>query len=193
MTTWLLHQIGDRKHGTNFNTLEEILATDPKDVLTFDGVYESVYEQFKLGNLNGLKGRKIIFFVTGDYMGKTNAFDIGQPLSKFCALRYVEDMAEGLGAKIGWHGKRHRNVRGMHNTIDVQQEIERPYWWATTRDAIDVLAWPYGEFLITGKPVEAPIIVAKRLGFKEAYSVTQALPEDHHDYKWAQKRQPLNW
>lgn len=177
MTVRLLHQIGDRANGSNFNTLEEILACD--EPMHFDGVYQSVWE-----NRDALKGKGKDFtlFVTGAYLGKTNAFDLGQPLSKFCTLRQVEELAELLNAKIGWHGKMHRRCKGL-DPISVYDEIKPPDWWVNAHRATMSLAWPYGDF------DDVAIEVADRLGYTEAWSVTQggvSLP-------FAKYRTHLNW
>lgn len=176
MTVRLLHQIGDRQLGTNFNTLEEILHCD--EPMHFDGVYQSVWQNYE--RLIG-RGKDITFFVSGAYLGKMNAFDIHQPLSKFCTIRQVERMASDLKARIGWHGKRHKRCYNQ-SLIDVQEELSVPDWWTHIDRAEMILAWPYGDF--NGEAVE----VAKRLGFKEAWSVTQG-----DDSEFARKRAHLNW
>ncbi len=174
MTVRLLHQIGERRHGANFNTLDEILACD--EPLHFDGVYQSVY-----ANYQALKGKDVTFFITGDYLGKTNAFDIGQPLSRFCTIKQVEEMAKFLDARIGWHGKRHINCTRA-SAQHVQEELELPRWWDIIFKTAPILAWPYGSF--DSNTVE----IAERLGYTEAWSVGQG---DGSQY--ALKRAHLNW
>lgn len=175
MTVRLLHQIGARIN-PNFNTLEEILACN--EPLHFDGVYTSVWE-----NYQALKGKDVTFFISGAYLGKTNAFDISQPISKFCNIRQVEHMAQALNARIGWHGKRHKSCKGMH-PIDVQEELTLPDWWSAVDRTAKILAWPYGDF------DQDSIWVARRLGFEEAWSVTQG---NDSVLGMTKRREHLNW
>ena len=59
----VLHQIGDRAWGGNFNSLEEILAYDGP--ISFDGVYESVYDNFmslSQEQIDKLNSKELIFF-----------------------------------------------------------------------------------------------------------------------------------
>jgi hypothetical protein len=178
VTVRVLHQIGDRAQGHNFNTLEEILACN--EPLHFDGVYRSVWGHHR--ELVG-KGKDITFFVTGAYLGGTNAFDVGQPLSKFCTLRQVEAMATALGAKIGYHGKRHYSCSSL-SPQGVQEEIEPPLWFRTCEHAKMVLAWPYGDATADA------LKIANRLGYEEAWSVAQAADESNPFFK---RREHLNW
>ena len=60
---YLLHNIGKRIN-SNYNTINEVLNNDH---LSFDGVYQNVWE-----NRNLLIGKDIILFVTGDFVGKDN-------------------------------------------------------------------------------------------------------------------------
>ena len=68
MSFRLLHNVGDINH-PNYTSREKILNCN--DVLTFDGIYRNVYENKEI-----LKGKKVIFFVMGDFMGKDNSFDL---------------------------------------------------------------------------------------------------------------------
>lgn len=170
-----LHQIGERKFGPNFNTLEEILAYNGP--LSFDGVYMSVYENYK-----ALKGKEIIFFPSWGYLGGTNAFDITQPLSRFCTFEQILEMADYLVAKIGHHGNLHLNCRGL-SLQHIAQEIKLPTFGHNQRFFVPVLAWPYGDFDANS------IAIAKRLGYEKAYSAMQG--DDSNPYTL--KRTLLNW
>src|SRR4051812_1185639 len=96
----VLHQIGPRSLGGNFNELSEILAHNGP--ISFDGVYMSVYENYK-----ALKGKDVTFFFSGKYLGGDNSFDVGQPLSYFCTWGQIREMSEYLDAKVGYHGWAH--------------------------------------------------------------------------------------
>ncbi len=180
----LLHQIGERygwKVGgsippdggnRNFNTLEEILACD--EPLSFDGVYVSVYEHYR-----ALKGKDIIFFVSGKYLGGDNSFDLhsGQPLSRFCTLEQVIEMAEFLDAKIGYHGWAHLKCSELIDDA-LFSEISLPRWWPNSRS----LAWPYGDFDERCKRI------AHFIGYVDAYSSLQG-----DGTQYAKNRTLLNW
>lgn len=166
----LLHQIGERIN-SNFNTLEEIVnSTGP---ISFDGIYESVYENYK-----ALKGKDITFFVSGKYVGSDNTFDLhsGQPLSNFCTYAQILEMRDYLDAKIGYHGWAHLHCHRL-TEAEIRAEIAKPDWMVT-----DTLAWPYGDCNeLTDK-------VAKEMGYKEAWSVTQG-----NDTRYQKRRKFLNW
>ncbi len=161
----VLHQIGDRKHGGNFNSLEEIIAYDGE--ISFDGVYESVYQNYK-----ALKGKKIIFFFSGKYLGGDNSFDVGQPLSRFCTLAQIAEMAEYLDAEIGYHGWEHRRCTELSDD-EIEKELLFSLVPKLTDSQIDILsrrlikvfAWPYGD--VDDRCINAAI----DCGYKNAYSV----------------------
>lgn len=96
----------DPKHATNsnYNTRQEI--AESVGPISFDGVYESVWE-----NRDILKGRAGIIFVTGKYVGAYNDFDIGQPRAKFATWEQIEDLMD-LGFELGWHTWSHPDLTG---------------------------------------------------------------------------------
>ncbi len=181
MTVKLLHQIGQRSNGSNFNTLEEIAACN--EPMHFDGVYQSVWEnRHALEELFRYQGKEFTLFVSGNYAGFSNAFDVGQPLSRFCTIQQVEQLSRMLAAPIGWHGKRHVSCPALIPQM-VQEEIQPPSWWNSVEGTEMILAWPYGNYDIVS------IEIAKRLGYKEAWSVTQGNDGD----SFAKRRVHLNW
>ncbi len=84
----LLHNIGTEQH-PNYNTREQVLSEH--DDISFDGVYLNVYE-----NQDVLKGKSGILFVTGDYVGKDNQFDLPNvpKLETYCTWKQVEELTE---------------------------------------------------------------------------------------------------
>ena len=164
MSTILLHNIGGVQSNANWNTIEEIL--DAEGTLTFDGVYRNVYE-----HRYQLKGKDIILFVTGNYFGLDNTFDKGQPLSQFCTWREVKEM-EKLGFRLGWHTWSHRDLTHL-STAEVIKELDNPF-------GLDLLAYPYGNYN------QEVIEIAKSLGYKDAWSVTQG-----DDTQFRRRRQYL--
>lgn len=174
----VLHQIGDRAKGGNFNSLEEILAYDGP--ISFDGVYMSVYENYR-----ALVGKDVTFFFSGKYLGGDNSFDVGQPLSKFCNMSQIMEMADYLGARIGYHGWAHLRCTEL-TPHDLIKEIS-----PNLSGAIDILqwkgmilAWPYGDVN------EACACTAAALGYKEAWSV---YPKDDDSSPFMKNRTSLNW
>lgn len=166
---YLLHQIGDRKHGSNFNTLEEILAS--KGPISFDGIYESVYQNYK-----ALKGKDITFFVIGKYIGADNTFDVGQPFSRFCTIPQILEMKEYLGAKLGYHSWSHAPLDNC-NSAKLEEE---------TRSIHDMFieggfAYPGGVF----SPMCVDMVASR---YPTGWSVTQG-----DDRNWTRRRKYLNW
>lgn len=166
----VLHQIGDRALGGNFNSLEEILAYNGP--ISFDGVYMSVYENYK-----ALKGKDITFFFSGKYLGEDNSFDVGQPLSYFCNLLQIEEMAKYLGAKIAYHGWAHLRCTDLSSS-EIRQEIRPLGQYAQS------LAWPYGDV------DDRCVRIAKELGYHEAWSV---YPKGDDSDPFKKNRYFLNW
>jgi len=163
----LLHQIGDRKYGSNFNNLSEIINC--YDVLSFDGIYESVYQNYK-----HLKGKRIVFFVMGKYVGLDNSFDVGQPLSKYCTWDQVREMAEYLHASIGYHSFSHPDLTKLSDA-EVIQEISPPF--------------PMNFFAYPGGVVDARVAkLVQEAGYTEAWSVNQG-----DGSQFQKKRTYLNW
>lgn len=154
----LLHNIGE-KVNSNYNTREEILNCDPNDILTFDGVYKNVFE-----NRDVLKGRKVILFVMGKYIGKDNSFDVGMPREQYCTWEEVIQLVEELGAKVGWHSWSHRSLPTL-NSEEKLKEIEPPF-------PLEYYAYPYGDF------DEECIELVKKCGYKQAFSVVQGNNEN---------------
>lgn len=174
----ILHQIGDRSLGGNFNSLEEILAYDGP--ISFDGVYTSVYKNFR-----ALVGKDVTFFFSGKYLGKDNSFDVGQPLSTFCTEDQIYEMAVYLGAKIGYHGWAHLSCPTLSDEEIFEEIIPRdfPYITKAYPKWTTLLAWPYGDV------DERCNDIARRLGYKEGYSV---YPKNTPSV-FAQPRTFLNW
>lgn len=128
----LLHNVGDIHH-PNYTSREKILACN--DVLTFDGIYRNVYE-----NQDILKGKEIIFFVMGDFMGKDNQFDLAHvpKLEKYCTWDEVIQMVTKFNAKLGWHTWSHRDLTTLSEE-EIIKEITPPF-------PMDYFAYPYGKY-----------------------------------------------
>lgn len=149
---YLLHNIGSIKHNSNYNTIEEILASEGP--LSFDGVYKNVYE-----HRHQLVGKDITLFVTGDYVGKDNSFDVGQRLEKFCDWNEIIEIVKVTKAKLGWHSWSHRDLTKLTQD-EIRKEVTPPFMMA-------FFAYPYGKFN------ENVLNAVEDYGYWDAYSVTQ--------------------
>jgi peptidoglycan/xylan/chitin deacetylase (PgdA/CDA1 family) len=136
----VFHHIGPKDNFTN--PIEEILAYD--GIITFDGVYTSVYD-----HREALKGRDVIIFVAGDTVGKEG----------FCDWHQILKLVNHYGLKLGWHTWSHPRLNEV-DSKQMMEEMESPF-------ATDYFAYPYGEFN------DETIAVAKLLGYKYALSTTQ--------------------
>ena len=148
----ILHNISRDKHNSNYNTPQEVEQSEGP--LSFDGVYYNVYL-----NQGLLEGRDVTLFVMGDYVGKTNKFDIGQPLERYCDWNQIMELVEIYNCRLGWHSWSHRDLTTLSEQ-EILKEVIPPI-------PMDVFAYPYGKF--NDKVIEA----VKIAGFKEAYSVTE--------------------
>lgn len=149
--TFLIHSISETKHNSNYNRPEEV--KNAEGLLTFDGVYRNVYE-----NKHLLEGKDVILFVTGNYVGGNNYFDVGMPLEKFCTWNELFKM-QNDGAEIGWHTWTHPDLTKL-NDEELEREVTPPF-------PMNSFAYPYGRF------DERVIKAVKKAGFKEAWSVTE--------------------
>lgn len=165
---YLLHQIGPRIN-SNHNTLEEILASEGP--ISFDGVYESVYQNYK-----ALKGKDVTFFVIGKYVGDDNSFDVGQPLSRFCTWAQIFEMVDYLDAKLGYHSWSHQCLIGLDHQALVN-EIVPP----GPLDFDGGFAYPAGR-------VDEKVADVARFFYGEAWSVFEG---DGSTYQ--KHRKYLNW
>ncbi len=126
------------------------------NVVTFDGVYDSVYAN--AGKL--LFERKIPFemFVTFNFIGEDNSFDVTQPSANFCTMAQLRGL-ETLGGKIQHHTWQHKDLTAI-SVSEILMEIERHRNFDTK-----YFAYPYGKF---NREIRE---MTKRAGFRGAVSV----------------------
>lgn len=161
----LAHNIGTENH-SNYNTISQILdCTEP---IGFDGIYKNVFE-----NREMLKGKRGIFFVMGNYMGKNNSFDLAHvpKLEEYCTWDEVIQMVTELpNFSIGWHTWSHPDLT-LLSKAEILKEITPPF-------PMETLAYPYGKYN------DLVIECVKEIGYKSAFSVTQGCTniwdKDHH-------------
>lgn len=92
-------------------------------VITFDGVYSNVL-MFAAPILQEL-GYPFELFVTGDYIGRDNEFDVSEPTAMFAdeaALRQLISM----GGRLQWHGNAHISLGEIKNREDIERELAIP-------------------------------------------------------------------
>lgn len=154
----LLHNIGDIRH-SNYNTREQILACN--EPLGFDGIYKNVFE-----NKDILVGKDVYLFVMGDYIGKDNTFDLAHvpKLEEYCSLYELYILWKDYGCKLGWHTWSHPDLTTLSED-EIRKELTCPEIFR------EYLAYPYGRY------DERVVRIAKEMGFKEAWSVTQGTDE----------------
>lgn len=165
---YLLHNIGDRKLGSNYNTLEEI--TDSEGPLSFDGVYMNVFDHASI-----LEGRDVTLFIMGVFVGGDNSFDAGQRFESLCDWNELMAMAIYYGHRLGWHTWSHPDLT-LVNDEELARQVRPPF-------PMEDFAYPYGKF---DARVQAAVRAA---GFKRAWG---AGPH-HDDTDFGLRRDYLNW
>lgn len=157
--TYLIHNIVNQaaaKVNSNYNTFDEVLRSE--GTLTFDGVYKSVYD-FLSPFKEELKGREMIFFVTGDYVGGDNSFDKGMPREEFCTWDEIVELITLYDAKLGWHSWSHKDLTKLSDE-ELEKEVMPPF-------PMQYFAYPHGEF---DQRVMKAVVEA---GYEDAWSVVQ--------------------
>lgn len=134
---YLLHRIGPRIN-SNFNNLEEVLALPETAEISFDGIYESVWENREaLFTRNW--GRPPILFVMGSYAGLDNTFDVGQPYSKLLDWNRIIELVETYGLELGFHTYTHPDLTKLTDD-QILAEINPPVpckWFAYPGGSVD--------------------------------------------------------
>lgn len=92
-------------------------------VITFDGVYDNVLT-FAAPTLAAL-GYPFELFVTGDYIGRDNAFDAVEPPATFASREDLSRLGK-LGGRLQWHGNAHLNLGEVRHKRDIDGELSIP-------------------------------------------------------------------
>lgn len=125
-------------------SLDEYDPLDPSHaVITFDGVYENVY-QYAFPILKKW-GYPFELFVVGDHIGGDNAFDSVEPLTRFADHEQLEEMA-AHGGRVQWHTRSHRRLDGL-SEAELTAELEAPADLAGRfpRPHLNWFAYPHGD------------------------------------------------
>lgn len=171
MTMLLFHRIGDRKFGSNFNTLRELLNLNHRTQISFDGVYSEVWQHREA--LRSFKD--ITLFVMGEYVGKDNSFDTGQPPGKLITWDQVNALRSNYGFKIGYHTWSHRDLTQLSDE-EVRKEVTPPF-------LIERFAYPMG------RVDERVAKIVEQCGYTEAW----AAGEHGDGSQFQRKRNYLGW
>lgn len=153
---YLLHNIAvspsNQAHiKANYNTREEVMNCPGQ--LSLDGIYTNVYE-----NRDILKGRNCLLFVVGNTIGGDNSFDVGMPHETYCTMEQLKEL-EADGHTLAWHTWSHPDLTTL--SYEEAKKEMAPMW------PCDDFAYPYGRFN------DMVMEIAKELGYKRAWSVTQ--------------------
>lgn len=163
---YLCHNIGvspsNQAHiRANYNTKEQVInCLGP---LSFDGIYENVWK-----NRDILKGREVLLFVVGNVIGGDNSFDKGMPLEKYCTQEQLDDLVAD-GHILAWHTWSHPDLTAI-SLEEAKKEM-------TPMFACEDFAYPYGRFN------QELMELAKELGYKRAWSVTQGNNDPYSLYR----------
>jgi hypothetical protein len=128
---------------------------DCNDVLTFDGVYKNVLE-----NVDVLKGKQVMLFIMGKYMGGDNTFDLPNvpKLEHYCSYDNIASIgAEIESLEVGWHTWSHPDLTTLTKE-EIMKEITPPF-------PMKSFAYPYGRYN------DLVIECVKEAGYERAFSV----------------------
>lgn len=154
-------------------TLDKYDKNNPEHiVITFDGVYENVYK-YAFPVLKKY-GYPFHLFITSDFIGKDNAFDTAEPLTKFATFDQLKEMAAN-GAILEWHTKTHRQFTEQMTDDEIISELTIPVDVKSLQpNGFKYFAFPFG--LLSKDKLH---LVKTR--FAGALSVWQG--NNHDDYK----------
>lgn len=146
---------------------------DPKNpqhvVITFDGVYSNV-RKYALPILERW-GYPFELFVIGDYIGRDNAFDEGEPPCNFASLDELDALVRG-GGRIQWHTRTHQRLASLataEEELDVPQALRDHF----PSPHLDWFAYPHGVH-------DATVVEAVRARFAGALSCDAGNDDDRY-------------
>lgn len=150
---------------------------DPSDsshvVITFDGVYENIYE-YALPILKKW-GYPFELYVVGDHIGGDNAFDSVEPLTRFASLEQLEEMVTA-GGRLQWHTRSHRRLDSLQAS-DLVEELTIPVEVSARFPAphLQWFAYPHGDHK------NPDVLDAVKMRFNGALSCVDG--NDHDPYQ----------
>lgn len=152
----LLHNVGNFPH-SNYNTKEQVIRCN--EPLSFDGIYESVYQ-----NRDMLKWKpfKTILFVMWGYVGENNEFDAipnNIPVESYCDWNELMELVMDYNCELASHSWTHRNMTELSDD-EVRKELQSPI-------PCRYFAYPYGNV------DERVARLTREAGYQDAFSVNQ--------------------
>lgn len=92
-------------------------------VITFDGVYENVL--YYAAPILKKYSYPFELFITGDYIGKNNSFDVIEPNTNFATIDNLKSLVK-IGGRLQWHSKTHCDIQQCSNREEIIKELEIP-------------------------------------------------------------------
>jgi glycosyltransferase involved in cell wall biosynthesis len=143
-------------------------------VITFDGVYKNVLE-YAAPILQKFK-YPFELFVTGNYIGKDNKWDVKEPYTKFADIDDLKRLTL-LGGRLQWHTKSHLDMNGLENINQIKDELSVPqYLSEIDPKGFKWFAFPHGNY--TSK-----ILTEVQKKFKGSLSCDQGKNNDSYRLK----------
>jgi peptidoglycan/xylan/chitin deacetylase (PgdA/CDA1 family) len=145
--------------------------SDRQTVITFDDAYENIHRHA----LEILKDHRFPFevFINGDFLGRWNHADPAEPLTRYCGLEQLEELAFH-GGRIQWHTRTHANLTTL-DTAEVAYQISVPVELSCRfpKPHLTWFAYPFG--------AQSPLVIeAVRRQFDGAVSVLNRNATDIH-------------
>ncbi|PIY79930.1 MAG: hypothetical protein COY81_00365 [Candidatus Pacebacteria bacterium CG_4_10_14_0_8_um_filter_43_12] len=92
-------------------------------VITFDGVYDNVL--YYAAPLLKKFGYPFELFITGDYVGKNNRFDVGEAPATFASIQQLTELVK-LGGRLQWHTRSHPKLDQITDLGMIKKELSIP-------------------------------------------------------------------
>jgi len=142
-------------------------------VITFDGVYRNVLEY--AAPILQKFGYPFELFVTSNYVGGDNQFDVSEPRADFASKDELVAMTK-MGGRLQWHTRSHINLQEIKDLSAIERELDIPNEIrALDRTGFTWFAYPHGDY-------NSEVLKAVRTKFSGAVSCVQGDGKDKHLY-----------
>lgn len=113
-------------------------------VITFDGVYKNVLEY--AGPILQKFSYPFELFLTGDYLGADNEFDVKEPPAAFISESECRRL-KALGGRLQWHTASHANLTRLSEDSEIETELLVPEdLRELDENGFSWFAYPHGAF-----------------------------------------------
>ena len=92
-------------------------------VITFDGIYKNVLK-YAAPILQDL-GYPFELFISSNYIGIDNSFDIEEPLTQFADFQELKTLVS-MGGRLQWHTKSHPDLSIENDEVHILDELDIP-------------------------------------------------------------------